>query len=251
MFILKLALVPVLIGAITLAGRRWGPAVAGWLSGFPVVTGPILLFVALEQGPQFAAVTAAGALSGGLAWMTFALSYAWAATRLPWYWSLLAGLSAYLIVGLALVWSAPPFALVAALVAGAVVLVPLIFPPLAQSVGALRPARIEIYARMLAGGALTVTVTGLSPLLGPKFSGLFAVFPVMGIVLAAFSHRASGSAFTIRLLRGMVSGFYAFTAFCLTLVLLLERFGTAAGFLLALGSSLAVHLCVLRFLRRN
>lgn len=251
LFILKLALVPALIGAITLAGRRWGPAVAGWLSAFPVVTGPILLFVALEQGPRFAAVTAAGALSGGLAWMAFALSYAWAATRLAWGWSLPIGLIAYLVVGLALVWSALPFVLVAALVAGAVVLVPLVFPPQAQTASALRPARIEIYARMLAGGALTVAVTGLSPLLGPKFSGLFAVFPVMGIVLAAFSHRASGSAFTIRLLRGMVSGFYAFTAFCLTLALLLGRLGTAAGFLLALTCSLAVHLYALRLLRRT
>jgi hypothetical protein len=243
--------VPALIGAITLAGRRWGPAVAGWLSGFPIVTGPILLFVALEQGPRFAAVTAAGALSGGLAWMAFALSYAWAATRLPWGWTLPIGLAAYLLVGMALVWSALPFALVVVLVIGAVVLAPSIFPPLAQSSGVPRPAPIEIYARMLAGGALTVTVTRLSPMLGPKFSGLFAVFPVMGIVLAAFSHRASGSVFTIRLLRGMVSGFYAFTAFCLMLALLLDRLGTAAGFLLALGCSLAVHLSVLRFLRRT
>ena len=64
LLLVKLLLVPGLIGGITLAGRRWGPAVAGWLSGFPVVTGPILLFVALEQGPQFASTTAAAALAG-------------------------------------------------------------------------------------------------------------------------------------------------------------------------------------------
>ena len=80
MFIFELVLVPALIGAITLAGRRWGPAVAGWLSGFPVVTGPILFFVALKQGPQFASDTAAGALAGSVAWLSFALGYAWAAT---------------------------------------------------------------------------------------------------------------------------------------------------------------------------
>ena len=116
LFIFKLVLVPTLIGAITLASRHWGPAVAGWLSGFPIVTGPILLFVALEQGSQFASVTAAGALAGGLAWMSFALSYAWAATRMSWLVALLIGLSSYLVVGMALVLSAPPFALIVAMV---------------------------------------------------------------------------------------------------------------------------------------
>jgi hypothetical protein len=109
---------------------------------------------------------------------------------------------------------------------------------------------IELGARMVAGGLLTVAVTHLSPVLGPKYSGLFAVFPVMGVVQAAFSHRASGNAFTIRLLRSMVSGFYSFTAFCLTIVFALHALGIAAGFGLALGLSLAGHLCVLWFMRR-
>ncbi|HBF50271.1 MAG TPA: hypothetical protein DDX04_07705, partial [Massilia sp.] len=52
---LKLVLVPLLIYLVTLAGRRWGPSVAGWLSAFPIVAGPILLTLALEQGAPFAA----------------------------------------------------------------------------------------------------------------------------------------------------------------------------------------------------
>jgi hypothetical protein len=73
----------------------------------------------------------------------------------------------------------------------------------------------------------------------------------MGIVLAAFSHRASGNIFTIHLLRSMVFGFYAFTAFCLTVTLALPSIGIAAGFTLALCFSLAVHLCTLWFMRRT
>jgi fatty acid desaturase len=33
---LKLVLVPLLIEGVTLAGRRWGPPVEGWLSAFPM-----------------------------------------------------------------------------------------------------------------------------------------------------------------------------------------------------------------------
>ena len=41
LLILKLSLAPGLVGAATLAGRRWGGTVSGWLVGFPVVAGPI------------------------------------------------------------------------------------------------------------------------------------------------------------------------------------------------------------------
>ena len=41
MLLLKLLLVPTLIALITLAGRRWGPAVAGWLARFPVLGGAV------------------------------------------------------------------------------------------------------------------------------------------------------------------------------------------------------------------
>jgi hypothetical protein len=34
---LKLTLLPLLIYLVTLAGRRWGQAVAGWLSAFPIL----------------------------------------------------------------------------------------------------------------------------------------------------------------------------------------------------------------------
>jgi hypothetical protein len=55
---LKLFLVPALIYIVTLIGRRWGPGVAGWFSALPIVSGPILLVMALEQGTGFASVAA-------------------------------------------------------------------------------------------------------------------------------------------------------------------------------------------------
>jgi hypothetical protein len=52
--VLKLVLTPLLIGAASLAGRRWGPAIAGWLVGLPLTSAPVALFLALDLGIGFA-----------------------------------------------------------------------------------------------------------------------------------------------------------------------------------------------------
>ena len=49
----KLVLVPGLIALVTMAGRRFGPRVGGWLNALPLVAGPVLFFLALEQGDQY------------------------------------------------------------------------------------------------------------------------------------------------------------------------------------------------------
>ena len=81
---LKLLLVPSLLAVISLAGRRWGPGVAGWLAGFPSLTGPILFFLALERGPGFTAQAAVLCLACVFPAITFGVAYAWASRRYGW-----------------------------------------------------------------------------------------------------------------------------------------------------------------------
>src|SRR6185295_5365099 len=62
--LLKLVLVPGLIALVTVAGRRFGPRIGGWLNALPLVAGPVLFFLALEQGD--ACVARAGTRVVGL-----------------------------------------------------------------------------------------------------------------------------------------------------------------------------------------
>jgi hypothetical protein len=239
--ILKLLLVPVLIALVTLAGRRWGPAVAGWLSAFPVVSGPILLFIAIEQGAPFAASAAVGTLSAVLAVVAFGIGYAWAATRHAWPLSLLAGLGAYLVMVALLGQLAPSLWVALVAVAAALVLAPRLYPlPRDRIAMPAKPAN-DIALRMAAGAVLVLLVTHFANRLGPALSGVLAMFPVMGSVLTVFSHRHSGADFAIRLLRGMVLGFFAFAAFCVVLALLLPRASIAGAFLPALVAAVAIQ----------
>jgi hypothetical protein len=251
MFILKLILVPALIAGVTLAGRRWGPGVAGWLSAFPVVSGPILLFMALEQGPTFTARAAVGTLSAVLAILAFGIAYAWAATRHAWPISLAVGLVAYAAAVTGLSHGTPSLTLFAPAVLSALVLAPRLYPSLAMHQH--QPARpaSDILLRMLAGALLVWLVTHFAARMGPSLSGVLAMFPVMGSVLTVFSHRQSGSAFAIHMLRGMVLGYYAFGAFCIVLALALPSAGIEPAFLLALVTAASVQVMSRHFALRR
>ncbi len=238
---LKLFLVPSLILAITYCGKRWGPAVAGWLSGFPVVSGPILFFIATEHGLGFATTAAEGTLSAVLAIVAFGLSYAWGATRFFWAGSLACGLLAYFVCVAALDAAAPPVYVAAPVVAGVLWFAPRLFPRRVAPQPTLGAARGDLLLRVIASAVLVVSVTYSAASLGPRLSGLFAMFPVINSVLAVFSHLQSGRQFTVNLLRGMVLGYYAFATFCLVLAISLAPLGLPLSFALAVGCATLVQ----------
>src|SRR4051812_45463233 len=91
---IEVVLAPALVGAATLAARRWGERTGGLVSAFPAIVGPVLLVTALEHGAAFAARAASGTLLGLVALSAFTLAYARAARRLRWPASLAAGWAA-------------------------------------------------------------------------------------------------------------------------------------------------------------
>lgn len=247
MLALKLFLVPVLLALITLAGRRWGPAIAGWLAGFPVLAGPILLLIALEQGAPFAVSAAGGSLLSVPAILCFCLAYAWAAIRLPWWLSLPLGLACYVATAAALMAAALPNAavFVLTLVALALALVLPAFPRNGRFHPVRPPSPAELPLRMLAAALLVLMITFFASHLGPRLSGLLSTVPLLSSLLAVFTHALSGPGAAIGLLRGMVIGFYALSTFAFALAFTLPTWGTAGGFLAALACAMLVHLATL------
>lgn len=239
--LLKLTLVPLLIYGVTLAGRRWGPAVAGWMSAFPIVAGPILLTLTLEQGAPFAATAAEGTLTAVLAILVFTLAYAWAAARHGMLGSMLCALAAYAVAVALLQRVELPLLARFGLVIAALAVTPRLFPP-AGTDASPKGTGSDLAWRMLAGAVLVLTVTYGATLLGPRLSGFFAMFPVMSTVLVGFSHVQSGPAFAVSLLRGMVTGYYAFAVFCTVLAVALRAQPVGVAFVAAFFCALAVQL---------
>lgn len=241
MLLLKLFLVPCLVALITLAGRRWGPAMAGWLSGFPVVAGPTLFFIALDQGAVFAAQAAHVTLMAVLGNVAFGFTYAWMALHYRWQVCAATGVLAFALGGLALVTLYPTLVVALAM---SLVGLPMAARGLPKGVF-VNPGRAvsrwELPVRCVAAGVLVATVTLWAADLGPLGSGMLTIFPVMGLVLGVFSHIAWGGQGAIHLITGMVKGLYAFVVFCFVVALALTAMSTFAAFSLALTSAVVVQ----------
>jgi hypothetical protein len=223
MLALKLTLVPLFLLFVSMSGKLWGPRVAGWLAGLPVVAGPILFLLVIDHGAAFGARAATLSLYAILASEAFNFAYAWTCRSRPWPKALTAGLCAWLAAACALshlpiAW---PWALAVAL--AATCFGQTFLPRSTATASGTKLTRKDLASRMTAGAGLTLIVTALSARLGPAWSGLLAVFPLLGSVLAVSSHRAHGAPFVIALLRGMVLGRFGFAAFCLTLALGLDH----------------------------
>jgi len=247
--VFKAAASPLLIQAASLASRRWGPAVGGWLVGLPLTSGPIAFFLAVDQGRSFAATAAAGSLAGTAAQAGFC-AYGRAARRFSWSVAFSAGTGAF-VAGVILLDAVqmPLWALmlmVQTTLAAALALPPRLPPDLAQIPA---PARWDLPARMLVATMLVVTLTSAAPLLGARLAGMLATFPVFATVLTVFAHRAQGEKAAQRVLRGLLRGLFAYTGFFLLIALAIERIGIALSFASASLVACVIQLSTLRIIR--
>jgi hypothetical protein len=238
----KLLLAPGCVVAVSLAGRRWGIAVAGILGGLPVVAGPILVVLTLVHGREFGAEAAAGTLLGLAALTLFVVTYGRASERNGPVPSLFAGWLAFLLsVALLQLVEVPPavsLLFVGACFAAGLALLP---APVAPPAAVPTPPWWDLPARALAATALVVALTAVSGALGPSLSGLLAPFPIVTSVLAVFTHAHGGFGQVRVLLRNFLVGFYGFAAFCFVLALSLDSLRGPAAFAAALAAALAVQ----------
>lgn len=241
----KLLLAPLCVAGVSLAGRRWGIAVAGLLGGLPVVAGPILLVETLLHGGEFGAAAAAGTLLGLIALTAFVVVYGRVAGSAGPAGSVLCGWTAFLVaVGLLTLIQPPPVVSLALAVACFWIGLRLLPPAPDQLPVAAVPPWWDLPLRAFAALVLVVVLTAVSGALGPHLSGLLAPFPIITSVLAVFTHGHQGVPQLRVLLRNFLLGFHGFAAFCFVLAVALPDLSTAAAFGFATAVALAVQAVV-------
>jgi hypothetical protein len=252
--LLKLTLAPALVAGASLAGRRFGARVSGWLIGFPVVAGPVLWFYARDQGAAFAARAAAGTLLGVLSLCVFLVAYAWSAVRRGWLPSVLLGWAGFVAGTLAVSrvgWlrdASWPVGLALALVA--LTITTRALPHVPPGPAPPRPRR-DLPIRMAATAVLVVSLTGVAHLLGPALAGLFTPFPVATAILVVFAHREGGASGVIAVYGGFLPSLYSFASFAAALAFALPRWSVLAAFSFALAVTLVAQAIVLKLVDRS
>ncbi|GAB3174493.1 hypothetical protein [Telluribacter humicola] len=247
--LLKIVLVPVLIAGVTLAVRRWGAGLGGWIGGFPWVAGPISFFMALEQGTDFVAATIPSALMGSAGTILFAFTYAGLSYRLSWLPTLLLSYAVYFAIAFVSLDHTPTL-VVATLLNVVVLSLTLYFFPKPKNIPAIiKQPKYDIPLRMLVATLFVVGLTQAAEILGPEWSGILTPFPIMTSTLAVFTHSQQGSDATSRILYGLMLAGYGFTTFLVGVFYLVPLMPIGWAYALLMVGTMLLNAFTLRLIR--
>jgi hypothetical protein len=248
---IKLVSIPVFILMVSVVAHRWGPSIGGIVLGLPLTSGPVLFFLALEQGTGFAAASALGTLIGFISLSASCIVFSWVSFRLGWLACLIGCCVTYFASTFILNFISIPnvFALVG--VEAFLVLICRIFPSGVLGSFSPKPPRWEIPARMIAATGLVLLITGAASILGPHLSGLLTPFPVYATVMGVFMLKSEGPDVSALFLRGVMIGCLTTSVFLFLITSFIVSLGMITVFALAAALLLALHSVLLYTLNRN
>ncbi|WP_028694040.1 hypothetical protein [Pseudomonas cremoricolorata] len=251
-FYLKLVITPLLMLAISLAGRRWGPQLGGLLSGLPLTSAVVTLFVSLEQGAQFAWQAVPGALAGLAAIQATYLFYFLFTRKVSAWLGCCAALLFYGCVG----WAISQFGglLLPVLLTLAMLLANLLATRAelpGRNASFVPLPRWVIPMRMATATALLLLITTTAHWLGPVVSGMLAPIPVIAWPLAVFAHVQGGRHELATIVRGNAIGAVGVIGFYLTLHGTLQAWGIGLAVALAVLLAVLVTFVLAKLLNRS
>jgi hypothetical protein len=237
--VLRLALVPAVVWVSSLAARRWGHAVSGYLGGLPMIGGPITLYLALDHGAAFAARSATFTLAAILGQAAHLLAFSHAGRHARWPIALAAGWAAFAAAAFAVAKIAPGPLAAAALAAAGLAAAWRWLPRGRGSAAPPAIPRAELQLRLAAALVLAAAILWSARAFGPAVSGVLLSVPVTGSIMPPFTLALYGADALARLVRGFVAGLTGFAAFFLVLAAALPALGVASAFACAVPAALA------------
>jgi hypothetical protein len=241
----KMAVTAAFVVGATVTAERAGPLVGGLASTLPLGSGPVYVFLALDHGASFIAASAIDSLAINTVNVIFALTYALLAQKRSLALSLSLAMTVWIALALgshAIHWTLATagFANVAVLAACIALARPLRHVT-------IPPARtywhdLALRAAMVA--TLVGVVVALSFRIGPRGSGILAVFPIILISVILILHRRVGGKPTAAIMANAVTGLVGFAFACIVLHFAAPAFGSAIALSLALATSVSWSLAV-------
>jgi hypothetical protein len=214
-------------------GPFWGALIAS----LPVSAGPAYVFLSMRHGPDFVAASALSSFAANAATGLFLIVYGALARNTPPWRGLGAAVLAWLAASFAVQqigWTSSTALLLNLAVYGAgFALLNTIGSVELQSVPPARRRRFDLPVRAVAVAAFVSLVVAVSSILGPKATGIAAVFPISLISLIVIVRPRIGGPASSLLAAHALRPMLGFGVMLLVLHLAIRPWGTTAALLIA------------------
>ena len=219
-----------------------GPLWGALIISLPVSAGPAYVFLAMQHGGDFVAVSALSSAAANAATGLFLTVYAIQARGAPLWRGLGAAVIAWFVASLAIrqvMWTPVTATLINLLVYGTgfVLLARIGKATSGSGAGAAR-RWFDLPLRAAAVALFVSTVVGFSSILGPEATGIAAVFPISLISLIVILQPRVGGVATARLASTALRAMLGFGLMLLVLHLAIQPLGITTSFVIALLVSL-------------
>ena len=244
--IVKMAVTAGFVVAATVTAERAGPVVGGLVATLPISAGPVYVFLAMDHDPHFIAQSAVASLVVNAANGTLAVVYVWLAQKRSLAVSLAGAMLAWFVAVLALrsvEWKLLSAAAMNLLVLTLCVLLTRELRHVRMPAFHARWPDFALRAAMVA--ILVGAVVTFSFQLGPTWSGVLAVFPVVLPSIIIVMHPRHGGRASAAVLANAPIGLVGFAFACMVLHVAAEPLGNPAGLALALATSIGWSLLMM------
>jgi hypothetical protein len=240
---LRMAITATFVVSASVITERSGPVIGALIATLPISAGPSYVFLALDHDAAFIAEGALASLPINAATIFLGLTYVVLAQRQSAAVSCLGAVAVW--IALASVIRAVQWSLAGGLIANAVAFA--ICVPLLRRFRHVRMPLItrrwyDIPLRALLVATLVVTVVTLSGWVGPKVSGMIALFPVVFTSMMMILHPRIGGPATAAVLANSGWGLMGLGIAIAVLHVAALRFGSAVGLSLALATCVSWNL---------
>jgi hypothetical protein len=229
----KAALTATTVALILALAQRLGRRIAGVLAGLPTVTGPALVWLALEHGSAHADAAAIGSIAACVACALFALVYERVSRRAGIVVTGVAATLVFVAVAPPLQWLASDLAPALLLAGGATLAIRAAMPRGRDVQAPARGLPVELVATALVSGLVSGAVALLGGAIGPFWSGVLASPPLIAAAVAMHQHARGGGAAIRPFLRGYVEGLLGRAVFGASFAILLIPLGLIGATLVA------------------
>ncbi len=219
----KAILTAITVAAVLMMAQSLGRRVAGIFSGLPIISAPVLLWVALDQGVVFAAHAALGVVAACGLMVLFCLTYERVARRTNAFFTIIVSLVTMWVAALIVAAFDASLATVFVAAIAACMAATRLIPNPSSVSSKSHCRRSVIVLTALVAGAMSAVIGAHAREVGPLWAGLIASLPIISVCVLIHQQITATHHDVQRFLHGYLMGLVGKACFAAAFSMLVLR----------------------------